>query len=116
MEVVISPTTEAAIKQYAASNGQDAARFAGTLLEDAARTLALPNGDTDKADEGALDRAITQWTRRTPEQLEAARARALAVQPAQALPPGKTLEDVFFGQWPGHESDEEIARALKHLS
>ena len=115
MEVVISPITEVMIKEYAVRNGQDPARFAGTLLEDAARTLALPNGN-DEADAGALDRTIAKWTSRTPEQLEAARARALAVQPAQELPPGKTLEDVFFGQWPGDESDEEIARALKHLS
>ena len=38
------------------------------------------------------------------------------LKPARPLPPGKTLDDVVRGSWPGDESDEEINRALEELS
>ena len=65
----------------------------------------------------SLDEAIARIINRTPEERAAARAKLLqARRPARPLPPGKTLEDVVLGQWPGDESDEEVARALERLS
>jgi hypothetical protein len=54
----------------------------------------------------------------TPEMVAIRRARvyADAVRPGRPLPPGKTLEDVVVGQWPGDETEEEIHKALKELS
>lgn len=54
---------------------------------------------------------------RTPEEILAARERAFAAsRPPAPLPPGKTLEGVVCGQWPGDETDEEIRDLLRKLS
>ena len=114
MDVIISSTTETALREYAARKGQDAAHFAAELLEEAARKLPLP---ADEAVSDALDKSIARIANRTPAERAAARARLLkASRPARPLPPGKTLEDVVLGQWPGEESDEEVARTLERLS
>ena len=71
--------------------------------------LAPPNA--------ALEEAIRKMTSRTHEEMLASRARILAKsRPPRPLPPGKTLEDVVAGTWPGDETDEEIFRALEELS
>jgi len=65
----------------------------------------------------SLGRGLKEMLSRTPEQVREARARLFATaRPARPLPPGKTLEDVIVGKWPGDETDEEIARALEDLS
>ena len=72
----------------------------------------LPNtvGDT-------LESAIMRLTGRDPSEKTALRERILnAIPPPTPLPPGKTLEDVVMGQWPGDESDEVIFAALEKLS
>jgi len=54
---------------------------------------------------------------RTPDEIARVRARVLASSPEpRPLPPGKTLEDVIVGEWPGDETDDEIDAALKDLS
>ncbi len=54
---------------------------------------------------------------RTPEEIAETRRRIYAMSPEpRELPPGKTLEDVIVGQWPGDETDEEISEALRDLS
>ena len=64
-----------------------------------------------------LDSAIDAMTYRTPAEKEAMRSELLSrSRPASPLPPGKTLEDVVLGSWPGEESDQEIDAALKELS
>ena len=46
-----------------------------------------------------------------------ARARIFALSPEpRPLPPGKTLEDVIVGQWPGDETDEEFEAIMRDLS
>ena len=68
-------------------------------------------------DPGALDRAVAKMMNRTPEEVEATRARLFAeMEPPRPLPPGKTLEDMISGKWPGDETDEEVLRALERLS
>jgi hypothetical protein len=65
----------------------------------------------------SVQEAVTAWLNRSPEEIAEAKARVLAMTPPpRELPPGKTLEDVIFGQWPGNESDEQIMAALKELS
>lgn len=68
-------------------------------------------------DSGALDRAVAKMISRTPQEIEATRARLFSeMEPPRALPPGKTLEDIISGKWPGEESDEEVLQALEKLS
>jgi hypothetical protein len=64
-----------------------------------------------------LAETIARFKARTPEEIMAARERLIAASPPpRPLPPGKTLEDVVCGQWPGDETDEEIEEALRKLS
>jgi hypothetical protein len=61
--------------------------------------------------------ALSRLKNRTPEQVAADRDRLLALSPPpRPLPPGKTLEDVLAGLWPGDETDEQIREALEKLS
>lgn len=80
----------------------------------------LPRADGLRSDEeedhAALDRAISAWTRRTPEQIAQAQERANAIRPVHEVPAGKTLFDMVAGKWPGDETDEEVNGALERLS
>jgi hypothetical protein len=54
---------------------------------------------------------------RTPEEIESARTQAIKeYKPERPLPEGKTIFDVICGKWPGDETDEEVAEALRRLS
>lgn len=65
----------------------------------------------------SLAEAIARLKNRTPEQVAADRDRLLALSPPpRPLPPGKTLEDVLAGLWPGDETDEQVHEALEKLS
>ncbi len=60
---------------------------------------------------------VYRWANRTPEQKLADREEAMKwIRPGRPLPPGKTLDDVVCGTWPGDETDEEVNRALEKLS
>ena len=112
MNVIVTPETESVIRKLAATRGQEAARLAGQWLEERAQAV---NGADEEAD--ALDQALARLANRAPEDIAAAQARAWRVcQPRQELPPGQTLYDVVAGQWPGDETDEEVAEALQRLS
>ena len=64
-----------------------------------------------------LDSAISRLKSRSPAEKAALRERVLkAIPAATPLPPGKTLEDVISGQWPGDELDEVVFAALEKLS
>ena len=63
------------------------------------------------------DDYIPKLRNRTPEQLERDRAALVSHDhKPRPLPPGKTVWDMIVGQWPGDETDEEIAAALEELS
>ncbi len=65
----------------------------------------------------ALQERIPTLRNRTSAEITEARRRVFALSPEpRALPLGKTLEDVIVGQWPGGETDEEIAVALREIS
>ena len=50
---------------------------------------------------------------RTPEEVAENRRRTMSKgRPARPLPPGKTLEDVTVGIWPGDETDEQVREAM----
>ena len=77
---------------------------------------AIP-AEEEAEDPGALDRAVARMMNRTPEEIEATRAQLFAeMEPPRPLPPGKTLEDMISGKWPGDETEEEVLRALEKLS
>ena len=115
MNVNVSTETEKALRERAARNGQDVADYAGALLERDVKEKES-SFETDE-DPHALERAIERMKNRTPEEVEETRKRILeASRPARPLPEGKTIFDVICGQWPGDETDEEIAEALRKLS
>ncbi|HEX5084026.1 MAG TPA: hypothetical protein VFY40_18410 [Blastocatellia bacterium] len=76
-----------------------------------------PTDEDGDFDPDAFERAFAQMTNRTPEEIEETRARIFQemVSPLP-LPPGKTLADILYGQWPGDETDEEVLAALEKLS
>jgi|SRR5262245_15542848 len=64
-----------------------------------------------------LAEAIQRATSRTAAEIQAAREEIFAQSPEPTpIPPGKTLDDMVMGKWPGDESDEEIRAALEELS
>ena len=84
----------------------------GLSVGDWLQKLADKEAGTDPADE-----LLRAWLNRTPEQIAAAREAVMrTVIPPRPLPPGKTLDDVVCGMWPGDETDEEIFAALERLS
>src|SRR5262245_6109568 len=119
MIVNVSPEAEKMLGELAARNGKPVTEMAGELLEEKlkeTRALSLTDKDGD-FDLGALERAIAQMMNRTPEEVEETRARLFQeMEPTRPLPPGKTLFDVVWGQWPGDETDEEVLAALAKLS
>ena len=67
--------------------------------------------------EPELSEGVKRIINRTPEEKLAERAAAMKyVRKGRPLPPGKMLDDVMCGQWPGDETDEEVIRALEELS
>ena len=97
---------------------KDAVEELGILPGDRVRVRlesAYDYGDHTKP--AMLSRARQAMTRRTPQQLAEAQARAMQTyQPQRAVPAGQNLADVVSGQWPGDESDEQIEAALRELS
>ena len=50
---------------------------------------------------------------RSPEEVAENRRRTMSKgRPPRPLPPGKTLEDVTAGIWPGDETDEQVREAM----
>jgi hypothetical protein len=119
MNINISSETEKALKEMALRNGQDAADYAGEIIEkqiQAQKKISNTNGK-DEDDPDALSRAITRMVNRTPEEIAEAQMRAIATcKPQNEIPPGKTLFDMVAGKWPGDETDEQIQEALERLS
>ena len=74
-----------------------------------------PEAGEERVDQ--LELAIRRLQNRTEEEILETRARILAAcPPPRPLPPGKTLNDVIEGTWPGDETDEEIYQMLEDLS
>ena len=89
-----------------------AAQLTGRRVKISIEPEIEPEEETD-----ALAEAIARLNNRTHEEIMADRARVLAASPPpRPLPEGKTLEDVISGKWPGNETDDEIAAALRELS
>ncbi len=69
------------------------------------------------ADKPGLREAIAEGFSHTREERDIIIARIDSKsRPAKPLPPGKTLEDMVVGKWPGDETDEQIRLALEELS
>ena len=80
-------------------------------------TEAPPVVAAEPENPDALSEAIRAWINRTPDEKQAAREEIMkTARKARPLPPGKTLDDVVCGQWPGDETDEQIYEALEELS
>ena len=91
--------------------------FEGARVKITLLNIESTNEESDDEDPGALDRAIAKMMNRTPEEVEATRARLFAeMEPPREIPEGKTLEDMISGKWPGDETDDEVLRALEKLS
>lgn len=80
-------------------------------------TVETPAGPARPPKPDPIAEAMARLMNRTPEEIEAARAAIFAAsRPPRPLPPGKTLEDVVCGQWPGDETDEEIRDLIRKIS
>ena len=92
---------------------QNAAQLAGCNV----RITIEPVDDEADKDVFSLDAGIARLNGRTPDEILTARNRMLseASEPLP-FPAGKTFAEVIMGQWPGDESDDEIAAALRALS
>ncbi|UFP95065.1 hypothetical protein [Gloeobacter morelensis] len=67
--------------------------------------------------DNTLSLLVESFAGRTPEQLEAARIKAIAMlKPAIAPEPGTITMEHVYGQWPGGETDEQVEQALAELS
>jgi predicted DNA-binding antitoxin AbrB/MazE fold protein len=76
-----------------------------------------PPDDDYESTETQIARTIEWLKNRTPEEIQRTRDELMrASRPARPLPPGKTLDDIVRGKWPGDETDEQIREALEHLS
>lgn len=74
------------------------------------------DGDSEST-ETQTARTIEWLKNRTPEEIQRTRDEVMkASRPARPLPPGKTLDDMVKGKWPGDETDEQIREALERLS
>ena len=123
--IELEPETEAWLNEQAKREGSEPAQIAGRLLSSRALSrphtngssanghAAVKNAGEDENEPTALEIALEKMRNRTPEDIAAARA---LIQPGRPLPPGKTLEDMVWGKWPGDETDEEINAALEELS
>ena len=94
----------------------DLARALNELPEASQYTMILQPIATEPAG-NTLERAVARLKSRDLVEKTALRERILHEIPApMPLPPGKTLEDVVMGQWPGDETDEVVFAALEKLS
>ena len=110
LTIDIPKDKEAGIRE--ASTRRDMERLRELLGDLAApAALALFNGDP-------LQSALDRLRNRTPDEIRRDRDEALAAvtPPLHMLPEGKTLAETLAGSWPGDESDEDVALALKKLS
>ena len=119
MNINVSPEIEKQLHALAAKLDKDVADLGGSMLEEKMRESGflsdVNRADTD--DPEAVACAVAALTNRTPEEIDAARARIFAhSRPPRPLPAGKTLQDVLSGQWPGDETDEEVYEVLRKLS
>ncbi len=91
--------------------------FEGDKVKISLLNIVRPDEDGKGEDPGALDRAVARMMNRTPEEIEATRARLFQQsRPPREILEGKTLEDMICGKWPGDETDEQILEALEKLS
>jgi len=127
----LSPEDESRLREKAAAHGQSLPDYLKSVAERDAGSIHR-NGRGDGGDEDSnttvpgvatqpgdavVRRAAAALNNRTPEQIAQDRARVFAAaRPARPLPPGKTLEDVVVGKWPGDETEEQILAALDELS
>ena len=107
--VHLTPETEQRLRLRASQRGETLEVFLRELAEKEA------TGDTDASD--LLGQGLEWLTRRSPEDVRAARERILGASPAaREIPAGKTVLDMVEGKWPGTETDAEIQDALARIS
>ena len=112
LTIDLPPDTELKLQELAARSGQDLPEYALTLLlrHVEADGAAIGGGDL-------LAEAVARMTTRTAEQIGEARARAAElIRPGKPLPQGETIFGAVAGRWPGDETDEQVAEALRKLS
>lgn len=99
----------------AAAATQDAESVRRLLADAAAPTVETLLRQAREDD--PLDQALAALASRTPEETARMQEEALAaVSEPRPLPPGKTLFETVGNQWPGDETDEQVAEALARLS
>lgn len=111
----LPPHTERKLRDLAAQTGQDVSDYTLTVIENHLEAHTEYAAAADGED--LLAEAVARLVSRTPDEVIEARARAAQfVRPGKPLPPGQTILDAIGGKWPGDESDEQVAEALRRLS
>lgn len=111
--VPVSEEMQRELEDLAQESGVSVADYAHNILEDNLERLRAK----DCPKPTYYEEIMARITNRTPEQIAEAQHRAIAILPApRPLPPGKTLEDVIYGQLPDDDPDKEIIAILKEIS
>src|SRR2546423_1770535 len=106
ISIDLSPETERKLRDLATERGQEPAEYARSLIEREVHehSSSLAEALEPMEDPTALARAIAAMINRTPEQIAAARAHAIATfKPHTPSPPGTNGMERVYGQWPGDE-------------
>jgi hypothetical protein len=107
--VQLTPETEQRLRLQASRRGE--------TLETYLRYLAEKEASADAQAPDMLEEGLEWLTRRSADEVRAARQRILgASAPPRDIPAGKSVIDVVEGKWPGTETDAEIRGALDRIS
>jgi hypothetical protein len=107
--VQLTPDIEQRLRLQASKRGETLETFLRQLAEKEA------NSDSDAPE--MLSQGLEWLTRRSAEDVRAARERIFGVAPpVREIPAGKTVLDLVEGKWPGTETDAEIHEALAKIS
>lgn len=119
ISIRLSPEIEQELRKLATDVGQAPADYVRSLVERQiqARRYLSAGTEEDEADPEGLAHAVAAMTDRTPEQIARVQAQAIAaLKPRANPPPGTNGMQLVYGQWPGEETDKQVAAALKELS
>lgn len=116
MNVMFPPEVEEKVLAKAARQGLAPDAYVREIVQKELSASEPQAGSDDDYDPQALSRAVAALKRRTPAQLEMARARAIReFRPKRELPSDVSPLEVM-PVIRGDETDEEVLRALRELS
>ena len=120
--IELEPETEKWLNAQAEREGRKPEQIAERLLRytqsgNGAKGTNGHAAEDEKSDSSYYEVLRAKMMNQTIEEKKAMHEAALRhIILGRPLPPGKTLEDMIAGKWPGNETDEQINTALEDLS